>query len=295
MNRGLPTRLMAAAVATLGGVALVGLLTAPASAASLPDLKVTIEVTPAKAAYAVGDAVTTTFVITNAGDATATNVKDAGGDESGVTRTGYLGDAFTPFDLAPGETHRIDWTGVVNQGAQNVGHASGAWEFGNDTGEAYPSDNIGRFSLAVPGGIGMLKAKVFIDNKGTFDSSQPGLVNAPVFVTDPDGTPVTTGLTDATGWVTFTGLPAQDYRIGVTGWKLAGDYPVSVLTGVQGGATATDFLALLPGQRPVGIGPGIAERVQQRLRQRFGIDQRRSRFDLAEPVGHSGRRLGLNQ
>jgi len=37
------------------------------AAASGPDLRVRIDVTPAKATYAVGDAITTTFVVTNAG------------------------------------------------------------------------------------------------------------------------------------------------------------------------------------------------------------------------------------
>lgn len=251
MKRGLPVRrLLAAATAVAGGFAVAGLFAAPASAAALPDLKVTVEVTPAKPSYAVGDAITTTFVITNVGDATAKAVKDVGGDESGVTRSGYLGDSFTPFDLAPGETHRVNWSGVVSKGGFQVGHASGAWEFGNDAGEANRADNIGRFLISVPGGLGTLTAKAFVDTEGTYDSSQPGLPGVGVFVTDPDGTPVAKGTTNATGWVTFTGLAAQDYRIGVTGWKLRGDNPVSVLTQVQAGKTATNDLALLPGSGP---------------------------------------------
>jgi LPXTG-motif cell wall-anchored protein len=259
MKRGLPVlRLLAAATAIAGGCVAAGLLAGPASAAALPDLKVTVEVTPAKSAYAVGDAITTTFVITNVGDATAKNVKDAGGDESGVTRSAYLGDSFTPFDLAPGESHSVGWNGVVNEGGFKLGHASGAWEFGNDAGEADPADNIGRFRISVPGGLGTLTAKVFVDNKGTYDGDQPGLPGAGVFVTDPDGTPVATGKTNATGWVTFTGLAPQDYRVGVTGWTLRGDDPVSVLTQVMAKETATDYLALLPGSGPSPSGSASA-------------------------------------
>jgi len=55
-------------VVIAGGVASVGLVApTPAAAASGPDLQVRIDVTPAKATYAVGDAITTTFVVTNAG------------------------------------------------------------------------------------------------------------------------------------------------------------------------------------------------------------------------------------
>jgi hypothetical protein len=196
----------------------------------------------------------------------------------------YLGKSFTPFDLAPGESHSVGWNGVVNEGGFELGHASGAWEFGNDAGEANPADNIGRFRISVPGGLGTLTAKVFVDNKGTYDGDQPGLPGAEVFVTDPDGTPVATGKTNATGWVTFTSLAAQDYRIGVTGWTLRGDDPVSVLTQVMATETATDYLALLPGSGPspsgsVSASASATASPAQRPAQRPALRRRRTRAD----------------
>ncbi|SNY53860.1 LPXTG cell wall anchor domain-containing protein [Paractinoplanes atraurantiacus] len=241
------TALKVAAVIAAAGLSSAGLFAAsPAVAADLPDLKVTVAVTPAKASYAVGDAITTTFTITNAGGATAKNVRDYGGDGTGVDRAGGLNAG--PFDLGPGESRDVEWKGVVNQAAYRLGHASGAFEFTNDAGEANRADNIGRYRFAVPGGRGVMEIKAFIDVRNDWDSEQPGLAGAEVIVSDDaTGAKVTSGKTDAKGLVRFTGLAPQDYQVGVTGWKLRGDDPASTRVQVQADQVASAVLAILPG------------------------------------------------
>ncbi|XVU23059.1 carboxypeptidase regulatory-like domain-containing protein [Actinoplanes sp. CA-054009] len=236
-----------AAVLAAAGLAAAGLFAAsPAMAADLPDLKVTVAVTPAQASYAVGDAVTTTFTITNAGGATATNVRDYGGDETGVDRADDLNAG--PFDLAPGQSRSVEWKGTVSPAAYRLGHASGAFEFTNDAGEANRADNIGRYRFSVPGGLGILQIKAFVDVKNDWDSDQPGLSGADIVLSDDKtGAWVATLRTDAYGKVTFKDLPAQDYKVRVDAWKLRGEDPESTRVQVQAGQTASAVLALLPG------------------------------------------------
>src|SRR5690348_2836690 len=116
-------RRLLAAAAVAGGVVSVSLAApTPAVAATLPDLKVTAAVTPAKATYAVGDVITTTFTVTNVGKAKATDIQMDGGDEEGLTRSDSPKGG---FDLAPGESHDVPWSATVNQDAGNRGSAGG--------------------------------------------------------------------------------------------------------------------------------------------------------------------------
>jgi hypothetical protein len=250
MSGGRPLRkLFAVATAVAGGIIAAGLFTpGPAGAAASADLKVTVTTTPAKAAYAVGDAVTTTFTITNVGDAPATNVRDSGGREQGVTRTTDL--PIEPFDLAPGASHTIDWTGVVDQVAFVAGYAKGTWEFTNDAGEANAADNAAWYRLEVPGGKGTVRLKVFVDVRGDFDGGQPGLPGAEVVVRGETGAPSFSGTTDASGRLTLSGLPVgQDYIASVTGWTIRGDERAGYLQ-VLAGRTLTAELALVPRNGP---------------------------------------------
>jgi uncharacterized protein (TIGR04145 family) len=251
MGRGLfARRVLAALTVVAGGFAAGGLVGAgSAQAAALPDLKVTIEVSPVKSAYAVGDAVTTTFVITNAGDATATHIQVEGGDEDGMKRPAPLN--LTPFNLAPGATKRVPWAGVIDATAINSGYAFVAWAFTNDAGEANAADNTGRARIPVPGGIGKLRLKAFIDNKGDYDDRQPGLADVTVVVTnDLTGVQTATGKTGADGYIQFDNVAPGEYRVGVTGWKLRGDDPAFTLVQVKANQVSEASLAVLPGSGP---------------------------------------------
>jgi hypothetical protein len=199
--------------------------------------------------YAVGDTVTTTLVITNAGDATATNVRALGGDEDGLDRTGTF---YTePFDLAPGESRAIAVDGVLNEVAYWQGYASGMYAYTNDAGEANPDDNYGRFRIDLPPATGDLRIEVFIDVRGDMSSDQPPLAGAEVVVTDPEsGDRVAAGRTDGSGVVTFTGLAAKFYALSVTCWKLRGDDPASTPVEVTPHSEGQVSLAVIPRRTP---------------------------------------------
>jgi LPXTG-motif cell wall-anchored protein len=238
--------LSAAAAIVVGGIASIGLIApAPAAAASLPDLQVSVVVTPTKATYAVGDAVTTTFVVKNAGTVAAKNARLEGGDEDGVTRTTDPPDQ--PFDLAPGATTSVPWTGTIDQAAFTQGFASGGFSFTNDAGEANPADNTGRFHILVPGGKGTLTGKVFIDLEGNFDSSQPGLAGAKVTITDGGGKVAGTATTDSTGHYTITNVPAGDYALAIADWKIEGEDGPTTNIQVMADQVSDTFIALVPG------------------------------------------------
>ena len=65
---------------------------------------------------------------------------------------------------------------------------------------------------------------MFVDVRGDSDSDQPGLPDAEVVVRGETGTPSFSGTTNASGWLTLSGLPVgQDYVASVTGWTLRGD------------------------------------------------------------------------
>jgi hypothetical protein len=163
----------------------------------------------AKSIYAVGDAVTTTFIIANVGGATAVNARIGGGNEDGLDRKTDPPSAHQ--DLQPGQSFSIDWTGTVNKTAAVAGYASGSWSATNDAGEANPVDNTGRFKIAVPGATGVLHVKVFVDVKGDYDVAQPGLASATVVIQDEaKTTTIGTVKTGADGYFTKT-LPAGEY------------------------------------------------------------------------------------
>jgi LPXTG-motif cell wall-anchored protein len=240
-------RLLAAATAIVAcGIASVGLIPpAAAAAASLPDLQVSVVVTPAKATYAVGDVVTTTFVVKNAGTVAATNARLEGGDEDGITRTANQPDQ--PFDLAPGATKSLPWAGTIDQNALTLGYAFGGFSFTNDAGEANPADNLGRFQLPVPGGKGTVTGKVFVDTKGTFDSNQPGLAGAKVTIAGGDGKVAGTATTDGTGHFRIADVQAGTYALAVANWKIEGaDGPTTAIQ-VKAGEVSDTFIALVPG------------------------------------------------
>lgn len=236
----------ATAGVVVGGIASVGpAAPAPAAAASLPDLQVTVVVTPAKATYAVGDAVTTTFVVKNVGTATAKNARIFGGDEDGLTRA--TDPPTDTFDLVPGETHSVAWAGTIDQAAFVQGFVSGLWFFNNDAGEAKQGDNFGRIHIPVPGGKGTMTGKVFVDVKGSHDTSQPGLAGAKLTVTDSEAHLAVTATTDSTGRYTITGLQAGDYVLTVANWKIEGD---DLLHGqVKAGEVIDTSVALVPGSQ----------------------------------------------
>ncbi|GAA3246410.1 carboxypeptidase regulatory-like domain-containing protein [Dactylosporangium siamense] len=245
MNSAHPFRrlLLSAAAVVAGGIASVGLVgPSPAVAAALPDLRVTIIVAPVKATYAVGDAITTTFTIVNVGAATAKNARIQGGSEKGVDRK--TDPPSDQFDLAPGSSRSIVWAGTVDQAAAKQGFANGGWSVTNDAGEANPDDNTGKFHIDVPGASGVLSGKVFVDVKGDFDNSQPGLAGVTVTVTDTAGKTAGTAKTGTDGTFTMT-LPAGVYLLSVAGWKIEGENSPNAQ--VLGDQTARLFLPLVPG------------------------------------------------
>jgi LPXTG-motif cell wall-anchored protein len=248
-------RLMTSAAAILiGGIASATLIApSPAAAADLPDLQLSIAVTPARATYAVGDAITTSFTVKNVGGATAVNARITGGHEDGMDRKSDPPSAH--HDLKPGESMRIDWAGTINKYAAVGGHAGGPWTVGNDAGEANEADNTARWSIAVPGSTGVLRVKVFVDVKADYDQTQPGLAGATIIIRDEEKTKtVGTVKTGADGYFTTT-LPAGTYWLTATGWKLRGDEYAGHVQ-VMGGQTSNASLPLLAGgNNPVGSTP----------------------------------------
>jgi LPXTG-motif cell wall-anchored protein len=239
--------LLSAAVIIAGGLVSVGLTApTPAAAASGPELKVSVVVTPPKATYAVGDAITTTFVVTNTGAAIATNVRLLGGDEDGVDRA-------TPppadkFDLAPGGSHSIPWAGTINQAAAIAGFASGGWSFTDDEGQAPPNDVIGGYSIPVPGMTGTLNGKIFIDVKGNFDPTQPGLAGVTVTATQQGGPVVASATTDQNGQFSMLNLAAGVYEVRVLGWKIKdADTSGGTSAQVKGGQISEVEVGIVPG------------------------------------------------
>lgn len=208
---------LSAAVIIASGVASVGLTApAPAAAATGPDLQVGVVVTPAKTTYAVGDAITTTFVVTNTGTDVATNVRISGGAEEGVDRA--TGSPADQFNLAPGESHSVPWAGTLNEGAAILGYAFGGWSFTDDQGQ----DVQGQYRIApVPGLTGTLIGKVFIDFKGNEDATQPGLAGVTVTATNVDtGGLVGPVTTDIAGQFSVPNVPAGNYEVRVAGWTI---------------------------------------------------------------------------
>ena len=243
------SKLRAVATAIAGGIVAAGLMApGPAAAAALPDLKVTVDVTPAQASYHIGDAVVTTFTITNAGDATAVNVWPKGGGDEGLYRSKFI--LQDPFDLAPGETREIGWDGDVDPSARETGAAQGTWEFTNDAGEANPADNAASYRLPLATGTGTVTVHVFVDKRGTGNPRQPGLAGAEVVIQSRTGDPNPTGTTDACGSVTFADLPVdQDYSATVTGWTLRGGESTGYFRVVADRPTVLN-LPLVPRKKP---------------------------------------------
>jgi uncharacterized repeat protein (TIGR01451 family) len=239
-------RLLSVAVILTGGIASVG-LTAPTSAAAAtgPDLQVSIVVTPSKATYAVGDAITTTFVVTNNGTAAATSVHLDGGMEEGVTRASDP--PADQFDLAPGESHSVAWAGTIGQGGAILGYAFGVWSFA-DKSQAYWT---GAYRIMVPGMTGTLNGKVFIDFKGNYDSTQAGLGRVTVAVTNNDSGQFTAStMTDSAGRFTLPNLPAGDYQLRVINWKIEGaDSGNFTMDQVMGGEAVGAYIPIVPGSQ----------------------------------------------
>jgi LPXTG-motif cell wall-anchored protein len=239
-----------AAAILLGGLASAALIApSPAAAAELPDLVLTITVTPAKATYAVGDAVTTTFVIKNVGGAKAVNARIDGGDEEGLDRKTDPPSAH--HDLEPGQSLGVNWAGTVDKSAAVAGQASGGWTATNDAGEANEADNSAQYHLKVPGATGVLHVKVFEDVKGDYDGSQPGVAGATVVIQDETRSKtVGTVKTDANGYFSTT-LAAGSYWLTAPGWKLEGGKYAGHVQ-VKGGQQAEATLPLVAGSNTGG-------------------------------------------
>ncbi|AEV81870.1 hypothetical protein ACWT_0856 [Actinoplanes sp. SE50] len=255
-----PGRFLAALTAATGGLGAGLLAVGPAQAAPLPDLKVTVAITPGKAAYSVGDTITAVYTIRNVSAVAATGIR-SGGTYDGLT---WIGDMpwSAAFDLAPGASRTFTWAAKVSDAGSRGGYAAGRFEFEAAAGDADPADDLGTFRLPVPGGKGTMRLKVFVDAKGDSSSEQPGLAGAEVVLSQPKpgGARVAGGRTDAKGWVSFTGLATQDYRVSVPGRKLAGDNPDSTSVEVMADQTATAFVGLLPGAAASGS-PGASSDV----------------------------------
>lgn len=249
MNRGSTARALLALLT--GGVLAAGVLPAGAAeAAALPDLQVSVVVTPEQASYPVGTTVTPTYTITNAGDAAATNIRNSAGRDTGLDRASEDFPA-APFDLAPGESRTIEWPAKVHSSAGVQGYANSYREFSNDAGEANPADNAAEYRIAVPGVPGAIRIKVFVDAKGDHDSAQPALPGAEVVVKgETDGRTAGTGTTDATGWYSLTRVPiGQNYLASVTGWVMTGGETETRIQ-VRGGQWSTVLIGVRPKDAP---------------------------------------------
>ena len=224
MKSGISLRrlLSTAAAVVVGGIAPVGLTpSAHAAPAPLPDVQLRIVVTPQKPTYAVGDAITTTFVVKNAGTVTATNVRpiaQAGGGcgDLGVTRT--TGEPDQPFDLAPGATKSLPWAGTIDERALEFGTATGDCSFTNDAGEANAKDNYAAFELRVPGGTTTMRGKVVIEPPFTTD--QPGVAGAKITVIDRDGKIVGRATSDSAGQYSIAKVPVGNVTVTVADWTV---------------------------------------------------------------------------
>lgn len=249
-------RLLSVATAVAGGLAAAGLVMPGAAAAVppvppgpppalLPDLRVTVAVTPARKAYTVDEWVKTTYTITNVGEVTATAIRDLGGVESGLEEPPTP--PLLPFDLEPGESREVSFLFTVSQLALGTGYASGKRAFANDAGEANEEDNEASFMFDVPRDSGALRFKVFVDVRNDMNPNQKGLADAEVVLRTADGSSTDyRGRTDASGVVLFEQMPArQDYLASVTGWTLR-DFTETRQHVVPGYTISSDF-ALVPG------------------------------------------------
>jgi LPXTG-motif cell wall-anchored protein len=218
-------------------------LAAPASAAeSGPNLQVSVVVTPVKASYAVGDVITTTFVVKNTGTATATNVRVYGGDDEFLDRAAES--PTDPFDLPAGESRSIAWAGTLNQFAAILGYAYGSVGFTDDQGQ----EAIGHFRIEpVPGMTGTLTGEVFTDLKGNYDSAQPKLAGVTVTATNNySGELAATATTNNAGQFSMPNLAAGDYQVRVVGRTIEGEARDFTLAQVKGGQVSRLSVAVVP-------------------------------------------------
>lgn len=241
-------RLVLPAVLT---VALLGVAAPTAArAGAAPTLTVQVTITPIAATYQVGDHITTTFVVTNTGGATAPHVHVTGGAEEGMTRAS---DPPTDtFDLAPGASHSVAWAGTLDDGAGKLGFAFGGWSFGSNDGDTQVQ---GKYRVLVPGQTSSLHCKAYQNVTPTAGSDQPGEAGVTVTLTSVYGAPATyTATSGADGTVTFAVLPVGEYALTVAHWtQYYGDSNEQVM----GGSDNECDIALLPGSHttPTRKGP----------------------------------------
>ncbi|MEV6526657.1 SdrD B-like domain-containing protein [Longispora sp. NPDC051575] len=214
------TKTVATAAAVTLGALLVAGLAAPAQAAELPDVQVTVSFD--KRLVAVGDKAVETITVKNAGKADAHNVKVLGDDGAGFK--GLTPWSNKPFELKAGETRVIKIDGeIVDEGYGGiVYHSIG---FGADGGDANDEDNIDVARMGITGLKGHVGVRVYHEADGNTDTiedeSVPGVK---VEVLDPtDKKVLHTGVTDTKGVYRVEGLQVGEYLVRFTspaGWKV---------------------------------------------------------------------------
>ncbi|MGY0234983.1 SdrD B-like domain-containing protein [Longispora urticae] len=214
------TKIAATAAALTLGALLVGGLAAPAQAAELPDVQVTVSFD--KRLVSFGDKAVETITVKNAGKVDAHNVKVLGSDGSGFKWLTPWSNK--PFELKAGETKvfKIDGEVYDEGGTRIVSHSIG---FGADGGDANDEDNIDGARMGIIGLKGYVGVRVYHEADGNPDTiedeSVPGVK---VEVVDPaEKKVVHSGVTDAKGIYRVEGLQVGEYLIRFTspaGWKV---------------------------------------------------------------------------
>jgi uncharacterized protein DUF11 len=209
-------------------VVLVGLFAAapPAQATTGPDL--VAAATFDQTTYHLGDTAVFTVSLTNEGDATVHNVQITGGDAVGhdITTFPALG-----FDLAPGQSKVVAYSGTVTQPGFNNGFIAQAESFGGDEDDANPDDNIASARARVLGGTAVVDGRAF-DEAGGDPSTAPGVAGVKILLTLVLDHSVTSTVTSDTTGAFHVSVPTGDYAFTCTlptGWAVGDNAPQGAL------------------------------------------------------------------
>jgi uncharacterized repeat protein (TIGR01451 family) len=169
----------------------------------------------------VGSTVTWTYIITNTGNVTLTNVTLTDNKIGAIT--------CPKTTLAPGESMTCTKTGTAVAGQyMNIGTVTGTPPLGNNVTDSNPDHYFG-----VQPCTGKIGDFVWndLDADGIQDKGEPGIAGVTVQLKNSGGTVIQTTTTNSTGYYLFTGVCAGTYKVVVT--KPAGFSPSPSLAGTN--------------------------------------------------------------
>lgn len=177
--------------------------------------------------YAPGDIATLKVTLTNSGSVALTGVTadcnraGLGPHIEGWTDPAHFGELRTGATIGAGETKTFTVTGTVPADADNFGYTYAGCDFGSDPDaegrpEAYAQ-------AQVPGKSGGTTGQLFQDKDGNhYFNPGESVEGLKVGIAEPDtGKVLAKAVTDGEGRVSFTNVPAGNYRLHVYGpWAL---------------------------------------------------------------------------